>query len=73
MKTKDILIFLGLLIISDWFVLYVHDQTHKYDEPVVSTTAYDEDANKFELGEKTSQPWGASLFCKESPELCGMN
>ena len=81
MNYKNILIFIGLLLISDVFIYYIHEQSHKYDEPAVEATAYDNvlpyenitSGDVFELGPKTHQPWGASMFCKENPEKCGMN
>ena len=70
MKIKDFLIFTVLLVASNLFILCVHDLSHKYDDPPVSETAYDE---AFELGKRVPAPWGADMFCKENPEKCGMN
>ena len=49
MKIKNILIFLGLLIISDVFIYYVHEYSHKYDEPYVAEEEYDFDPPEKDL------------------------
>ena len=38
---KNIIIFIIMLIVSDFFIWYAHEQSHKYDEPYVAEDAYD--------------------------------
>lgn len=40
-KTKDIIIFIIMVIVIDLIIVEAHYRYHLYDEPVISDTEYD--------------------------------
>lgn len=73
MKIKDIVVIIGLIIASDFLVDYIHDNHHCPEQNLYEQQLNTEAESQFNIGPKTTQPWGARLFCEENPEKCGMN